>query len=189
MKATKYIAAAVIAATALGVATPTFAAVGVDTSNVGVTIRTAKEGEEEFVLKTVPSNYEFTSPINYNGKYEITTTSESKMTAFKNFESGDEDKFIVSASVSKLALNGEENEANWINVTKFSINTKSIGGTGENTALYGDTDFVEQDDDTNDYYIEIAEAKIEFTQQGLELEDELTGTVMYTHSAVADPGK
>lgn len=188
MKATKYIAAAVIAATALGVATPTFAAVGVDTSNVGVTIRTANEGEEEFVLKTVPSNYEFTSPINYNGKYEITTTSESKVTAFKNFESGDEDKFIVSASVSKLTLNGDK--TNKIAVKNFSINNVSIGSsTGGSAVLFGDTDFDNQDADTKDYYIDITEATIQFKKEGLKLNDVLTGKVLYTHSAVADPGK
>lgn len=198
MKATKYIAAAMIAATALGVATPAFASeVGVDTSEVGVTIRTAYEGEEEFVLKTVPLEYEFESPINYNGQYAITTNSTSKMTAFKNFESGegDKNKFLISASVSKLALNGETDEEKLINVTKFSINAKSIGGTGGSTVLYGDTDFVNRIEDQDgyqggeqvdgkDYFIDITEAKIEFTQQGLELDDELTGTVTYSLSDV-----
>lgn len=185
MKTTKYIAAAVIAATALGVATPAFASgVGVNASDVGVTIRTAEEGEEEFVLKTVPAGYSFESSIKYNGVYEITTPEDTtfKMTAFKNFESGTEDKFTVSASVSDLRLNN--NETDPIEVTRFVIGEKEIGGTGGGNVLYGDTEFDEQDADTNDYYIEIDGAQIFFTKMGLELGNTLTGTVMYTQSSV-----
>lgn len=191
MKVRKYIAAAVIAATALGVATPAFASdekvpvVGVDASNVGVTIRNANVGEEQFVLKTVPEEYTFTSPINYDGEYEITTTSTSQMTAFKNFVSGDEDKFTVSASVSQLKLN---EEADLIDVDEFYINDNSIGGaTGVGTILYGDTDFSDNIEGTNDYAIDITSAKIEFSKEDLQLNDTLSGTVLYTQAAVVAP--
>lgn len=191
MKAAKYIAAAMIVATALGVATPAFASdekvpvVGVDASNVGVTIRMAEEGEEEFILKTVPEEYTFTTPINYDGKYEITASSAAQMVAFKNFESGDEDKFTVSASVSQLKLN---EEADLIDVDGFYINGNSIGeSTGEGTILYGDTDFVKNIERTNDYAIDITNAKIDFTKEGLQLTDTLSGTVLYTQSAVEIP--
>lgn len=185
MKPTKYIAAAVIAATALGVATPAFASgVGVNASDVGVTIRTAEEGEEEFVLKTVPAGYSFESSIKYNGVYEITTPEDTtfKMTAFKNFESGEEDKFVVSASVSELVLNDDEDT---IEVTNFVIGEKEIGGsTGGGDELFGDTDFATSETDPNIYSVSIDKATIEFQKQGLVPTDELTGTVTYTQPSV-----
>ena len=187
MKATKYIAAAVIAATALGVATPAFAADGVDadTSNVAVTIRTAIDEEKDFVLHTVPDSYEFTTPVNYDGEYAITAKDSSQMIAFKNFESGDEDIFTVSASVSQLKLN---EEADLIDVDGFYINGNSIGdSTGEGTILYGDSDFKDNIVGTNDYAIDITSAKIEFSKEGLKLTDTLSGTVLYTQAAVVVP--
>lgn len=188
MKTTKYIAAAVIAATALGVATPAFASgepeAGVNASDVGVTIRTAEEGEEEFVLKTVPAGYNFESSVKYNGEYTIDTPAGTtfKMTAFKNFESGSEDKFTVSASVSDLVLN--DNEAT-IEVTNFVIGEKGIGGsTGEGDELFGDTDFTTSETDPNIYSVSIDKATIEFEKQDLVPTDELTGTVTYTQPSV-----
>lgn len=188
MKKVKFIAAATIAATMLGISAPAFAAEKVSSheSDVTVNIVDAAPGEEVFELKTVPTGFEFESVSLENGEYQLAAEDiDEQITVFKNFvprideETQKEyDVRHVSAKVSSLVLNDTEET---IDVTNFKINDISIGGsTGAASVLYGDTAFDTFDSDTGYYSVAVGSAEITFERIGLTMEDVLSGTITYS---------
>lgn len=188
MKKVKFIAAATIAATMLGISTPAFAAEKVSSheSDVTVNIVDAAPGEEVFELKTVPTGFEFESVSLEDGNYQLAAEDiDEQITVFKNFvprinENAEAyDVRGVSAKVSSLVVNGEETDT--IEVTEFKINGISIGGsTGKSSVLYGDTEFKDFNLKTGHHSVDVDTAAITFDRIGLTMEDVLAGTITYS---------
>lgn len=187
MNKVKFIAAATIAATMLGMSTPAFATEDPGPSDVTVNIVDAAPGEEIFELKTVPTGFEFESVSLEDGNYQLTAEDiAEQITVFKNFaprideETQEEyDVRHVSAKVSSLVVNDVETDT--IEVTGFKINDIPIGGsTGEKLELYGDTAFDTFDSDTGYYGVAVDSAEITFERIGLTMEDVLSGTITYS---------
>lgn len=207
MKLGKYLAAATITAAMLGVAQPAFAneapePVDQKESTVTVEIIDAPIGREEFTLKKAPATFNFQSFSRADGYYSLEAEElDAEFRAFKNFtprpqlveEKENEavnyrNVYTVSAKVSSLTVSRDKASVGTINVTKFTINGRTINtGTGEENYLYGDTDFETKVEDTSDYTIPVTSAMIEFTQADLQMDDEISGTVTYSVDQIISP--
>ena len=177
MKAMKYVGLATLAAVTLGFATPAFAA-DFET-DVNVTVNEANI----FTLEAVPSEYNFTTPVKYNGEYTglEATITDGTIEVFKGYSGTKGASIRATFDGLTVKRDGTEVE-DAAEVTAFSIGDTSLLGTADYVDLFADEDFVENvagDDQATGYLAkDITEVTLGFTGDVLP-GDEITGTVTY----------
>lgn len=185
MKAMKYVGLVTLAAVTLGFATPAFAD-DFDTK-VNVTVEEASI----FTLEAVPSKYNFTTPVEYDGEYtglEATTITDGTIEVFKGYSGTKGASIRATFDGLTVKRDGTEVE-DAAEVTAFSIGDASLLGTADYVDLFADEDFVKNvagDDQATGYLAkDITEVTLGFTGDVLP-EDEITGTVTYMATDVIE---